>query len=109
MNERTVFMTALEKEDAAERSAYLDEACAGDTALRERVEALLGSHEREGKFLDVPAVEQLAPPSRQQTRSGDTQAEVPEHAEDESLDFLVSSDKPGVLGRLGHYDILEVI
>src|SRR5262245_27792052 len=26
-----------------------------------------------------------------------------------SLDFLTPADKPDVLGRLGHYDILEVI
>src|SRR6516164_1065597 len=60
MNERTVFLTALEKEDSAQRKAYLDEACAGDPALRDRVEVLLQSHEREGPFLEVPAPEQLA-------------------------------------------------
>lgn len=103
MNERTLFTNALEKEDPAQRQSYLDEACAGDAALRERVEALLRSHQRQGPFLDVPAVEQLA-------TTGVTRAETP-HADDEtpSLCFLTPSDKPGSLGRLGHYEVQEVI
>ena len=32
MNERTVFLEALDKDDPGERAAYLDTACAGDTA-----------------------------------------------------------------------------
>ncbi len=40
-----VFAAALEKA-TAERQAYLDEVCAGDGALRQRVEALLKAHER---------------------------------------------------------------
>jgi WD40 repeat protein len=103
VNERTVFITALEKEDSAQRKEYLDEVCAGDSLLRERVEALLRSHEREGRFLDVPAVEQLA-------AGGVTKEEIPAPADGgHSLDFLTPSDMPGSLGRLGHYDIQEVI
>jgi hypothetical protein len=40
---------------AAERAAYLDQACAGDVALRDHVEALLRAHERAGHLLDQPA------------------------------------------------------
>ena len=46
MSERDIFIAALQKEQPAERSAYLDEACAGDAALRRRVEALLAAHDR---------------------------------------------------------------
>src|SRR5260370_34235348 len=73
VNERTIFMTAMEKEDSAQRRAYLDTACGGDPALRERVETLLRSHEREGKFLDVPAVEQLIALGPRQDPGGCTQ------------------------------------
>ncbi len=55
MNERDLFMAALQIEDAAERSAYLDRACAGETALRQRVEALLGALGQAGSFLQQPA------------------------------------------------------
>jgi hypothetical protein len=49
-----VFAAALAKLSAAERTAYLDEACAGDPALRERVEALLRAHGEVGSFLEKP-------------------------------------------------------
>src|SRR5262249_632155 len=57
MNERDLFMAALPIEDAAERSAYLDRACAGDTILRQRVEALLAAFEQAGSFLQQPAAD----------------------------------------------------
>src|SRR5262245_55295349 len=85
--------------DAAQ--AYLDEACAGDAALRERVEALLRSDQREGQFLDVPAVEQLATCDVTQAETAPAADEAP------SLASLTPSDKPGSLGRLGHYEVQE--
>jgi eukaryotic-like serine/threonine-protein kinase len=45
MSDETLFHLALEK-PAAERFAFLEQACAGDDALRQRVEALLRSHEK---------------------------------------------------------------
>jgi serine/threonine protein kinase/tetratricopeptide (TPR) repeat protein len=57
MHERDLFMAALQIEDAAARSAYLDRACAGDAALRRRVEALLAALEQAGSFLQQPAGE----------------------------------------------------
>jgi serine/threonine protein kinase len=55
MNERDLFMAALQIEGAAERSAHLDRACAGQTALRQRVEALLAAFVQAGSFLQQPA------------------------------------------------------
>jgi len=60
MNERYIFSEALDKDTPAERSAYLDAVCGGDGALRQRVEALLHSHEEAGNFLGKPAPERLA-------------------------------------------------
>ncbi|HTH50110.1 MAG TPA: serine/threonine-protein kinase [Candidatus Limnocylindria bacterium] len=37
---------------AADRTAYLDHACAGDEALRQRVEVLLRTHDHVGDFLE---------------------------------------------------------
>lgn len=38
-----------------ERKAYLEQACAGDLALRQAVESLLKSHEAANNFIDSPA------------------------------------------------------
>lgn len=54
--ERDLFSGALEYSSAAERAAYLDGACADDSALRARVESLLQAHAAAGGFLsDEPA------------------------------------------------------
>jgi serine/threonine protein kinase len=49
-----VFSAAVAKGSAAERAAFLDGACGGDAALRERVEALLASHDAADSFLLRP-------------------------------------------------------
>jgi hypothetical protein len=90
MNERTIFLNALDEDDAERRRAYLDFACAGNPALRERIEALLRSHEQVDTFLEVPAIEQILD-------------------EEQRLAFLVPSTEPGSLGRLDHYEVLEVV
>ena len=131
MNERTIFLNALELADAAARDAYLDQACGGDAALRQSVAALLKSHEEASGFLRKPAVEQVVTSAF----SADTPAEPlkptdlidggsanvaapassamtqPEHsrAGDDDLSFLDPATTAGSLGRLGHYEIQEVI
>ena len=54
-----IYHAALEVE-TERRAALLDEACAGDDALRRRVEALLAAHDRAGEFLETPALEAAA-------------------------------------------------
>lgn len=55
MNEETLFHEALAR-PAAERAAFLDQACAGQPELRAAVEALLAAHEASGSLLDkLPA------------------------------------------------------
>src|SRR5262245_11656302 len=108
MTERELFMEALDRASPADRAAYLDVACGGDSALRERVEALLRSHEEAGKFLAGSVPERLAGapfgPTGDDTRTGPSASEA-----DESLDLLEPSNKPGSIGRLGHYDVQEVV
>ena len=52
-----VFADALERTDPADRAAYLDVACAGDAALRRRIEALLAAHDGAGRFLEPDATD----------------------------------------------------
>src|SRR5262249_47227199 len=102
MNERSpaedIFFAALEKAAPAERAAYLEEACAGNDALRRRVEALLAAHPQVGRFLERPVVE-----AEGLTELGG--------AEDATVDlsFLAPPTEPGSLGRLDHYEVLEVV
>src|SRR5439155_12785139 len=98
MTERDIFLAVLDLPDPAARTAYLDEACGGDTALRARVEALCRSHDAAGSFLAEPVVAapepdsgtRTLPPGRgQATPTGDTSG-----AADESLAFLSPSRRP---------------
>src|SRR5207237_900232 len=50
-----IYFAALHKPTQAARSAYLDEACAGDAELRGRVEKLLAAQPYVERFLDQPA------------------------------------------------------
>jgi hypothetical protein len=54
-----ILQAALER-DGSEREAFLDEVCAGDTALRSKVEALISSDEEAGSFIETPAFEVAA-------------------------------------------------
>ena len=127
----TLFFAALEKGTAAERAAYLDSACGGDAELRRQVEKLLKAHPRVGDFLKKPVGEQLAAAPKQSDAtqefdaSTDVQGAVPagrtglflartegegsgdDHHSD--LDFLQPSTRPDSLGRLGHYEVLQVL
>jgi eukaryotic-like serine/threonine-protein kinase len=51
---KEIFSAALDK-DAADRAAWLDEACAGDEPLRAEVDSLLASHETTDDFIESPA------------------------------------------------------
>ena len=42
--------------EPAERSAYLDDACAGDAELHDEATQLLHAHDRAGEFIETPAI-----------------------------------------------------
>jgi formylglycine-generating enzyme required for sulfatase activity len=118
-----LFFAALEKETEAERAAYLDSACGGDGELRGQVEKMLKAHPRVGDFLQKPAVEQLAaaPEPSGATQDFDasaerkvdnmtrTEGEGASENEDSAVEFLQPSTRPDSLGRLGHYEMLQVL
>jgi len=96
-NMKAVFLAALEKSSVAERAAFLDRACAGDGALRQGVEALLWAHNQADPLLDRPAADHL----------DDAEADTAGAAD--SLGFLDPPTQPDALGRLGHYEVYEVL
>jgi serine/threonine protein kinase/tetratricopeptide (TPR) repeat protein len=51
--EKSIFLEAIEKSSAAERAAFLDEACKDDVKLLAEVEALLRAHEAPQGILDA--------------------------------------------------------
>src|SRR5437868_5923018 len=101
MSERDIFTAALQITDQAAQLAYLDEACAGDEAMRRRIEVLLRTHKKVGDYLEQPAVEQMAPTMARAEPGGDDG--------NDALGFLRPSTRPDSMGRLDHYEILEVL
>jgi WD40 repeat protein/tRNA A-37 threonylcarbamoyl transferase component Bud32 len=90
MTERDIFLSALDMEEPAARADYLTTACAGSPRLRQRIERLLQLHEVKDTFLEVSAPEQLT-------------------GGDQVVNYLSPAHAPGSLGRLDHYDVLEVV
>ena len=70
MNERSLFIEALEKTNAAERAVFLDAVCGEDGALRHRLENLLAAHKAAGGVLDCPAVPEAATGPHQSLTEG---------------------------------------
>ncbi len=64
MNPEEQIFEAATALPAADRPAYLDQACAGQPELRARIEALLRSHEVTG-FMEHPTVVPPGPPTEQ--------------------------------------------
>jgi eukaryotic-like serine/threonine-protein kinase len=121
----TIFTEALERTDPADRAAYLVGACAGDAALRRRVEALLAAHDGAGRFLEPDATGVSGPASAATLEATGTPAPEtrppPEPATREStLDGTIAADPvvpPAaapdgfVAGQViaGRYTLLEVL
>jgi eukaryotic-like serine/threonine-protein kinase len=51
-----LYHSALERE-ASQQAAFLEEACAGDEALRREVESLLAQQRQAESFMKTPALE----------------------------------------------------
>ncbi|MHC4400270.1 MAG: bifunctional serine/threonine-protein kinase/formylglycine-generating enzyme family protein [Planctomycetota bacterium] len=133
MNERELFLSALEIEDPAARQAHLESACADDADLQARVESLLASHESQSQFLNIPVVEQIRDDSARGSDATILPGDSSTHDEESDaatsgsngpepksenrndlpdetpLAYLQPSSRPDSLGRLAHYEILEVI
>lgn len=133
MKERELFLAALEIEDPAARQAHLKTGCGDDVALLSRVKSLLASHEGQSQFLKTPVVEQIADVAGSVASATIAQENDSTHDDDlaattlyscenaamtkqkddaefeNAVGYLEPSTKLGSLGRLGHYEVLEVI
>jgi serine/threonine protein kinase len=85
-----LFLQALQLPSPEDREAFLDRNCQNEPEKRKRVLALLKAHADAGDFMENPAVDRP------------TNSPV-------SLGFLKPSDKEGVLGTIGPYEVLEAI
>src|SRR5436309_3665003 len=81
---KQIFQSALER-NPAERSAFLNQACADDPALRSEVESLISSHDQAGDSIEAMAAE--------------------------AATEMLADEQPGpILGKhIGHYEVLSPI
>ncbi|MBL9171999.1 MAG: protein kinase [Verrucomicrobiales bacterium] len=92
-----IFLEAIERESPEARHAYLNEACAGDIALRRLVEELLRAHGNAGIFLEG-------------TPGGLPQSEAPSQMDSKNRSVPsdgMAADASG--GRIGRYKLIERI
>jgi hypothetical protein len=107
VNEREIFVEALEKASLEERRTYLDTACGENAALRSRIELLLKSHENAGSLLDHPVLGNA--PTK--AVAGETDGLPADQPLDPAaaFGFLRPAENSEHLGRLGQYEVLELI
>ena len=60
MNERSIFLAAVEIDDPLQREAYVARACGSDATLRNQIKELLAAHAEPGNFMHRPAPEVVA-------------------------------------------------
>ena len=79
--EEALFRAAVALDPGAARRAFLDQACTGDTALRQRLEALLVAHEQPDELLRDAA----GKPTVQATMKTGLVADAPDEAVGQTL------------------------
>jgi hypothetical protein len=123
-----IFLAAVEVADPSQQTALLDRECGSQSELRGRVEALLLAyrqsatvitpgakpHESAGPPLDRTVEIDSGADRRQPSRAAPALDAAADHeeqkaGEEQPLEFLEPSTKPGSLGRLGHNEVLEVL
>lgn len=134
MSERDIFAAARDRINPADRELFLNKACAGDTALRHRIERLLVADAAADSILDMPVVQVSASgdsvtgiyaASSADVGDGDTKTiaratgDTPKYAETKSPDegdsdfdlktLLSPAQEEGSIGRLDHYEVLGVV
>ena len=103
---KEIFADALEKANAAERAAYVAQACGNDAQLRQQVEALLQAHEKAGAFLEQPPLAS-AKPGLAGGQSEPAKAGTPNGPGGTVILSTPLIEKAG--DRIGHYKLLQQI
>ena len=91
-------IAALQKKNAEDRKAFLTQTCGNSPETRREVERLIAAHAHLGHFLENPPPAVAA--AQDLAVSNDTTAD---------LSFLEPAASPDSLGRLGHYEIVEIL
>ena len=106
----SILCAAIEIGSADQQAAYLDAACGGDAELRAQVENLLTAHFRAGSFLEQPIAgerpTEVMDALTDRERSSDA---IAPQADELPLDFVEPCDVPGRLGKVGPYEVIDVI
>jgi eukaryotic-like serine/threonine-protein kinase len=113
---KRLFLQAMELHDPQQRGGFLDRACRDNAQLRSRVEELLASAEDPGSFLQCAALEEVDSSAGERhlhsehaatAIHGTSGADHP--AVTVPLDFLEPCATPGRIGKLGAYEVIEVV
>ena len=102
MDEQSIFNQALAIESVDERATFLHSACENNPDLRTRIELLLRLQEDAGSFLEKSPEELVALSETLVDESGND-------SDDRWKESLEPSDDPQSLGKLGSYEIAELI
>lgn len=107
MSDLELFAEAMDYSDPAARETFLKSACP-DESTRHRIEALLARRHDSNSMLDRKPADMLAAMSdttvtqhSHSSSDADTEAELSK--------ILGPSDRPGAMGRVGHYDVLNIL
>src|SRR5262245_11200607 len=112
---QAIFRAALETRDQKAREYLLDWECGQDAELRRRVQELLDACERDEFLLGPPAELErvdtwLAAGADAAPKPGVTNnPSKPKEPADSLLSFLLPPTRPDSFGRLGHYEVLDVL
>ncbi|MBX3449953.1 MAG: SUMF1/EgtB/PvdO family nonheme iron enzyme [Planctomycetaceae bacterium] len=112
MTEREIFQAALELGDPAARAAYVAKACGDNPALRAEVEELLRTHDETSQFLETPATATNAVVEKTVIGNSsieDDDSDGPPSDLTEFSRYLAPATRPGWIGRLGHYEIEQIL
>jgi serine/threonine protein kinase len=117
-----LFSEALRKPANRRRSEFLAESCAGDAAVRSRLEALLTAHERAGSFLETPITEsddwgfalqeefsREGEPGGVSPRSTPVAYAPGSPSQADLLAFLDEPEQPDELGSFHGYGVTELL
>lgn len=112
MNERTIFLKAIEIADVSQRDEYLCQACGDDVVLRAQVESLLKSHQVTSQVLEssttagfLVTLDSYSPNDIDNNEDKSTEST----GESELKRVLKPSTRPGCLGRVAHYEIESIL
>src|ERR1051326_563005 len=101
--EATIFEAARQL-PPEQRQAYLDQACVGETSLRQAVEGLLKAHEQAGAFLDKPGASSGVP--SRPLRDGSAGEPAKAKAPNPTINLALPAEEgPGTM--IGRYKLLE--